>query len=67
MGVWDGSQWHWDLKWRQNLFDWEVGLLEDLMRLIGEAGPNIGVRDRIKWLHDTKGVYSVKSFTGFAY
>jgi len=34
MGVWNGKNWEWTLKWRSNWFEWEKPIVEEFLQLI---------------------------------
>ncbi|GAU29198.1 hypothetical protein TSUD_361870 [Trifolium subterraneum] len=59
MGTWEDVEWVWGLKWRMNLFAWELDM-DDLM----EALNSIQITNAQYiwfWKHDANGIFSVKS------
>lgn len=63
MGIWDGDQWHWDFKWRRNLYQWEITSVNEVLSLVRDHTPIIGKSDEMVWQEETNKQYSVKSFT----
>ncbi|MCI29399.1 putative ribonuclease H protein, partial [Trifolium medium] len=60
MGSWVEGHWVWDLRWRRNLFVFEINLLESLIEMLNRA--TISTTDDFWfWKHDPSGSYSVKS------
>ncbi|GAU35216.1 hypothetical protein TSUD_204920 [Trifolium subterraneum] len=60
MGNWVDDQWVWDLKWRRDLFVWELILLESLHEIL-DRSIIYTADDSWCWKHDPCGYYSVKS------
>ncbi|XP_057794182.1 uncharacterized protein LOC131010599 [Salvia miltiorrhiza] len=62
-GRWENGRWLWELKWRRELFEWEKGLLDDLISVISDGAPRAGMSDEWKW----KATKSAKFTTNSAY
>ncbi|GAU51714.1 hypothetical protein TSUD_265630 [Trifolium subterraneum] len=60
MGNWVNGDWRWDLSWRRELFVWEVGLLDDLLRVLNSYHISDAL-DICVWKHATAGTFTVKS------
>ncbi|GAU15735.1 hypothetical protein TSUD_235480 [Trifolium subterraneum] len=60
MGNWVEGQWVWDLRWRRDLFVWELNLLESFREILDRAIISTA-DDSWYWKHDSSGFYSVKS------
>lgn len=50
----------WDIHFRRNLQDWELGELFDLYRILESTTMNPQVIDKLRWGSSSKGSYSVK-------
>ncbi|GAU33515.1 hypothetical protein TSUD_386600 [Trifolium subterraneum] len=57
MGNWVEGQWVWDLRWRRDLFVWELNLLESLREILDRAIISTA-DDSWYWKHDSSGLYS---------
>jgi hypothetical protein len=61
MGSWIKGQCVWDLRWRRNLFVWELNLLDSLNEIMDRSIISITKEDSWCWKHDPSGYYSIKS------
>lgn len=61
MGQWCNGVWHWDLKWRRNLFQLELEQLNLLLLLLNNVSPCTAGSDSYRWNYSADGQYSVKS------
>ena len=61
MGFWDGYNWEWCLRWSRPLRSWELDQANSLLCLLNSLNYSPDCKDRVIWLHDHKGLYSVKS------
>ncbi|XP_057774834.1 uncharacterized protein LOC130993814 [Salvia miltiorrhiza] len=60
-GKWVGGCWVWELKWKRELFEWEKGLVNDLLVLISGVTPCVGKKDRWNWTAAKSGSYTTNS------
>ncbi|GAU35310.1 hypothetical protein TSUD_389350 [Trifolium subterraneum] len=60
MGSWVESQWVRDLRWRRDLFVWELNILESFYEILNHSTIS-AADDSWFWKHDLTGQYSVKS------
>ncbi|GAU10371.1 hypothetical protein TSUD_422770 [Trifolium subterraneum] len=60
MGTWEDEEWVWDLKWRRDLFAWELDLLDELMGALNSI-QIANAQDIWLWKHDSNEILSVKS------
>ncbi|XP_057811882.1 uncharacterized protein LOC131026130 [Salvia miltiorrhiza] len=60
-GRWENGSWLWELKWRRELFDWEKGLLDDLIRCISVGSPCSGMSDEWRWKASKNGKFTTNS------
>ncbi|XP_068466007.1 uncharacterized protein [Phaseolus vulgaris] len=63
MGVWDGTEWRWDLRWRRGRFEWESPLERDLITILSGASLREDAQDTQVWGKEVPGLFSVS----FAY
>ncbi|XP_019429431.1 PREDICTED: uncharacterized protein LOC109337026 [Lupinus angustifolius] len=61
LGAWNNGVWSWILRWRRNLFSWEMKNLEELLRQLHGIVPKQHSDDSWNWIHDTNGKYSVRN------
>jgi hypothetical protein len=60
MGSWVDDQWVWDLRWRRDLFVWELNLLDNLLEILNGSPISVAVNSWC-WKHDPCGLFSIKS------
>ncbi|GAU37584.1 hypothetical protein TSUD_395560 [Trifolium subterraneum] len=60
MDSWVEGQWVWELRWRRDLFVWELNILESLHEILNHSTISTA-DDSWFWKHDPIGQYSVKS------
>jgi len=60
-GFWGEGGWQWNLKWRRERFQWELGLEEELLTVLDKEVLYKDVKDLITWRGDSKGIFIVKS------
>ena len=59
MGVWDDTEWRWDLRWRRDRFVWESSLERDLIMLLSRVIMRKNVQDIQVWGKEIPGLFSV--------
>lgn len=47
MGKWEENKWVWNFKWRQQWFQWELTLMENLIDVVG--GVNVMGENDDEW------------------
>ncbi|KAK9000990.1 hypothetical protein V6N11_082784 [Hibiscus sabdariffa] len=62
-GVWSGEKWEWKIPLRIVLFDQEVGMWNEFMRILGERRFGLYPKDCQQWAKSTSGCYSPKEMT----
>ncbi|MCH87355.1 ribonuclease H [Trifolium medium] len=60
MGSWVEDQWVWNLRFRRDLFVWELNLLGNLLEILNGSPISIAVNSWC-WKHDSCGFFLVKS------
>ncbi|GAU34406.1 hypothetical protein TSUD_217460 [Trifolium subterraneum] len=60
MGRWVDGNWVWDLRWRRDIFVWELNLLKNLLDVLIRS-PISGADDSWCWRHNPSGFFSIKS------
>lgn len=63
MEFWGESHWQWNLTWRRYLFQWEMQLLEDLLKTLQDSNLSNNISDKVRWTHNSKGCFTFKSFS----
>ena len=61
VGMWEESEWQWNLRWRRNRFEWEVPLVTELGMLISRVTMKKDEQDKQVWRRDESGNFTVKS------
>ncbi|KAL5123966.1 Craniofacial development protein 2 [Glycine soja] len=61
MGSFSESGWEWNLLWRRNLFDNEMGIASKFIDQISAIRLNSNLKDTWVWRADTNGIFSTKS------
>jgi len=61
VGVWEGSEWRWGLRWRRERFEWETSLESDLSCHIANAYVIRNVNDVQVWRSGESGCYTVRA------
>lgn len=59
MGVWNEGKWVWNLSWRRNYFDWEVGEMAEYQDT--PVAPQKNGDDLWKWTLEGSGHFTSKS------
>ena len=60
LGLWEGSVWVWDLRWRRPLFVRETVLLNEMLKVVSRLS-RVDMEDVWSWTHSVDGRQSVKS------
>ncbi|KAK9283223.1 hypothetical protein L1049_011459 [Liquidambar formosana] len=61
MGFWNEGLWHWDVKFRRNLYEWESILYQSLLSRLKDVRLCECFPDKFIWKYSPSGLYSVKS------
>jgi len=61
VGVWEGSEWRWALRWRRERFEWEASLESDLGCHIANVYVIRNVNDVQVWRSGESECYTVRS------
>ncbi|XP_019432893.1 PREDICTED: uncharacterized protein LOC109339826 [Lupinus angustifolius] len=61
LGEWRNGVQCWSLNWRRNLFLWEQGEVENLLKFLEDARFVQDLDDGWLWVHDKGGLYSVRN------
>jgi len=61
VGMWEESEWQWNLRWRRNRFEWEIPLETELGMLISRVTLKKDEQDKQVWRRDESGNFTVKS------
>lgn len=56
------DRWQWKLKFRRRLFQWEIELEAELMRILSHMSPSINREDRVVWKPVTTVKFSTASY-----
>ena len=67
LGLWDDANWVWNLKWFCQLRSWELEQSNALLDMLYNLNHAPNRNDRLIWVHDNEGLYSVKSVTNVVF
>lgn len=59
---WSSRSWHWSIKLRRRLFDWEINQWDELMSCLQKVSLQKNKDDKLIWKWDEKGMFSVKFY-----
>ncbi|XP_057811915.1 uncharacterized protein LOC131026163 [Salvia miltiorrhiza] len=56
-----GEEWNWEFRWRRDLREREIGMVNNMLLVISTLAPRAGKKDGWKWKAAKDGVFSTKS------
>ena len=55
-----GGEWKWNLEWRRDFFEWELPLVDNLLKELEKSQLKQGIKDFLSWKYDSDNGFTVK-------